>query len=132
LNRGLGRLCFKWRGIRQEESGGEAMFLMRCAFWLGLVVLLLPPAGEEPPPRVSLLETAWAAQAFAQDFGGMCERNPAACAASREAMELVGRKLQTGAKIVQATLSAPGGAERGSLTDADLAAPWAVPRPRGG
>jgi hypothetical protein len=108
------------------------MFVLRSIFWLGTVVLLLPPAaGGEPAPRVNLLHTAYAARALVEDVSGVCDRNPAACAASREAMVLLSRKLQTGAGIVVAGLkagNAPGEppVDRGTLTTEDLEPVWSV------
>ena len=54
------------------------MFVLRSFFWLSTVVMLLPasPDGKEPPPRVSLIHTAYAARALVQDMSGVCERNP--------------------------------------------------------
>lgn len=108
------------------------MFILRSFFWLATVVVLLPPAESgEPAPRVNLLHTAYAARAIMQDVSGVCERNPAACEASREAMTLLARKLQTGAGIVVAGLKAgeaPGvaAADRGTLTAADLEPGWSI------
>lgn len=109
------------------------MFVLRSLFWLSTVVLLLPasPDGKEPPPRVSLLNTAYAARAFMQDLSGMCDRNPAACAVGREAMSLVVMKLHTGAEIVTAGIT--GGkdetdpeVDHGTLTAADMDPTWSI------
>jgi Family of unknown function (DUF5330) len=107
------------------------MFILRSLFWLSTVVLLLPasPDGKEPPPRVSLINTAYAARAFMQDLSGMCDRNPAACAVSREAMLLVFMKLHTGAEIVTAGISAGKSGstseiDHGTLTAADIEPAW--------
>ena len=66
------------------------MFILRSLFWLSTIVMLLPasPDGSEPAPRVSLLHTAYAVRVLMQDVTGVCERNPEACAASREALVL--------------------------------------------
>lgn len=107
------------------------MFILRSIFWLSTVVLLLPPAERgEPPPRVNVIHTAYAARALIEDVSGVCERNPEACAASRDAMTLVGRKLQTGAEIVVAGIkageSANAAVDRGTLTKEDLEPGWSV------
>ena len=109
------------------------MFLIRSLFWLTVVVLLLPPAGDEPAPRVGLSQTALAARALIHDVAALCERNEEACATSRDAAQLLGRKLETGARMVGSTFrDGDGGAEtHGSLTAADLAAPWSLPQPGG-
>jgi hypothetical protein len=113
------------------------MFVLRSLFWLGAVVMLLPasPDGETPAPRVSLVEAAYSARILLQDVTGVCERNPEACARSREALALVGRKLETGAGAVVAGIAAgrmlvDAGAGHGTLTTADLAAPWSIAEAR--
>ena len=111
------------------------MFVLRSLFWLTSVVLLLPPAtdGETSSPRVSLLHTAYATQILLQDLTGVCDRNPEACEISREALALLSGKLETGADIVVAGISA-GGDEAdlldpealGTLTPDDLQPAWAL------
>ncbi len=109
------------------------MFVLRSLFWLSTVVLLLPasPDGKEPAPRVSLLHTAYAARTLLQDVSGICERNPDACAASRQALVLLTRKLETGAGIVTAGIAASQGQseakiDHGTLTAADLDPAWSM------
>jgi hypothetical protein len=110
------------------------MFILRSLFWLSTIVILLPasPDGHEPP-RVNLLHTAYAVRAIMQDVTGVCERNPDACAASREALVLLTRKLETGAGIVSASVKAgqeyqfsDPGTDHGTLTAADLEPMWSV------
>ncbi len=109
------------------------MFVLRSLFWLATVVVLLPPSqdGREAAPRVSLLHTVYAARVLLQDVTGVCERNPEACAASRNALVLLSRKLETGAGIVAAGVRAGEGladpnTDHGTLTAADLEPLWAV------
>ena len=117
---------------------GLTMFLFRSMFWLTAVVLLLPPAdGDQPAPRISLLETAQAARALIQDVSELCERNRNACATSRDAIMLLRRKAETGA-VFRGVLAGMGrdraaGADaspedlHGTLTAADLVSEWAGP-----
>jgi hypothetical protein len=111
------------------------MFILRSLFWLSTIVILLPasPDGSEPAPRVNLLHTAYAVRAIVQDVTGVCERNPDACAASRGALVLLTRKLETGAGIVTASVRAgqnyqfgDPNTDHGTLTDADLEPMWSV------
>ena len=109
------------------------MFVLRSLFWLSTVVLLLPasPDGKEPAPRVSLLHTAYAARTLVQDISGVCYRNPDACAAGRQALVLLTRKLETGAGIVSAGIAASEGkstakVDHGTLTAADLEPAWSI------
>src|SRR5688500_18131383 len=100
---------------------GTGMFVLRSLFWLTALVLLLPPAEDgTPSPRVNLLHAAYSARVLAEDVSGVCERNPDACTASREALTLLSRKLETGAGIVAAGLAAGqsasvAAADRGTL-----------------
>ena len=107
------------------------MFVLRCLAWLTALVMLLPPSAEgEPAPRVSVIHAAYAAKVLMQDLTGVCERNPRACATSKEALALLAGKLETGAGIVSAgiaagqALSEP--ADHGTLTPADLEPAWSV------
>jgi Family of unknown function (DUF5330) len=112
------------------------MFVLRSLFWLSTLVMLLPPSqdGREPAPRVSLLHTAYAARVLLEDMTGVCERNPEACATSRQAMQLLTRKLETGAGIVVAGMKAGQASaaqddqnvDHGTLTEADLQPEWSV------
>ena len=108
------------------------MFVLRSLFWLTALVLLLPPAEDgTPPPRVNLLHAAYSARVLAQDMSGVCERNPEACATSREALSLLSRKLETGAGIVAAGLAAAPSAsvaavDHGTLRPADLEPAWSA------
>lgn len=107
------------------------MFFVRAAFWLSTLVLLLPPSDNgEPAPRVNVLHAAYAARILIQDMSGVCDRNPAACATSREALAHLSRKLSTGAQIVSAGIAAGqdrAGADAelpGTLNPADLEPEW--------
>ncbi len=108
------------------------MFVLRSLFWLTALVLLLPPSADgKPSPRINLLHAAYSARVLAQDVTGVCERNPEACAASRQALSVLTRKLETGAGIVAAGLAAGHGVSdtrvnRGTLTSSDLEPDWAV------
>lgn len=108
------------------------MFVLRSLFWLGTVVLLLPPAsGGQEPPRVNLLHTAYAARVLLQDVTGVCGRHPEACETSREALVLLTQKLETGADIVSAGIAAgkalpAANINHGTLTTADLQPAWAA------
>lgn len=107
------------------------MFVLRSLFWLATLVMLLPPSadGQQPAPRLSVLQAAYAARVIAQDVTGVCERNPQACATSKEALVLLTRKLGTGVDIVAAGIDAGqafSAADRGTLKAEDLEPGWAL------
>jgi hypothetical protein len=117
----------------EKKISGLGMFIVRYFFWLTTLVVLLPPAADgDPPPRVNLMHAALATQVLIEDVTGVCDRNPEACATSREAMALLGRKLETGADIVVAGIAASrneqpvAAADHGTLTQADLEPAWSL------
>ena len=64
------------------------MFLVRVAFWLSLIILLMP---TEERPQARLSGTAAAAVEHAATF---CERNPSTCAAGAELWAMYLRKAE--------------------------------------
>lgn len=78
------------------------MFLLRTAFWLSVVVILLPadPETGEEAPRVTALETLSAAQAAVQDLSQFCVRNPDVCDTSGAAFHVFADKVRYGAKMI--------------------------------
>ncbi|GIL03313.1 MAG: hypothetical protein BroJett030_32120 [Alphaproteobacteria bacterium] len=84
------------------------MFLIRTAFWLSIIVALIPvnPADLDEGQRpVSTMETLAAAQAFVRDVAGFCERNGEACATGREVFAQFGAKARTGLAYVASYLA---------------------------
>ncbi len=132
--------------------------LLRMAFWLGLVLVLLPIGAAQRSPsggEVSATEAISAASATVGDLRGFCERQPDACTVGSQVATAIGYRAQAGAKMLYEALSeamAPretgsvtngknssksaldkSGAERASqstLTPADLAPAWRGPAPR--
>lgn len=111
-------------------------FLFRLAFWVGLVLLLLPFGLRGSDGRdVSVFDAFGAAQALVADLRGFCDRQPQACAVGGQMAGHLMEKAQVGARWVYDSLgrqeaapaapSAPGqgqtpaqpGAARSSATE---------------
>ncbi|WP_319484426.1 DUF5330 domain-containing protein [uncultured Cohaesibacter sp.] len=75
-------------------------FLIRAAFWLSLVILILPADKESTTDaaRLSTSEAMVAAQATFKDFSSFCSRQPEVCAAGEVALESFSAKARYGAK----------------------------------
>jgi Family of unknown function (DUF5330) len=76
-------------------------FLLRMAFWLGLVLVLLPrektPEAEKSP-QLRASEAVSAATAAVSDMSSFCKRQPAACEVGGQAASVIGRRAQEGAR----------------------------------
>jgi Family of unknown function (DUF5330) len=76
-------------------------FLLRLAFWIGLVLVLLPrdktPESEKAPP-LNASEAVSAATAAVSDMSQFCKRQPAACEVGGQAATMIGQRAQAGAR----------------------------------
>jgi Family of unknown function (DUF5330) len=125
-------------------------FLLRMAFWLGLVLVLLPR--EKTPeadkvPQIGASEAVSAATAAVSDMGQFCKRQPAACEVGGQAATALGQRAQDGARKIykiitdkkpdhtssidtaddaEAVVVAPPPAD--ALTEDDIAIEWRLPR----
>ena len=79
------------------------MFLIRAAFWLSLVVLLLPadPRTGEAPPSVSAIEALAAARTAVADISAFCDRNGEVCATGSTAFQVFAHKVRYGVHILR-------------------------------
>ena len=76
-------------------------FLLRMAFWLGLVLVLLPrekTPESEKLPQVGASEAVSAATAAVSDMSQFCKRQPAACEVGGQAATVIGQRAQEGAR----------------------------------
>ncbi|PIO98476.1 conserved exported hypothetical protein [uncultured Pleomorphomonas sp.] len=117
------------------------MFLLRTAFWLSVVIFLIPVdhAAEQQARTaevqpIGALEAASAAQATLSDMSGFCGRNPTACEIGGRVATTFMLKAQTGARMVydfiDRSLDDKAGAanvDHGTLTATDLAPAWRGP-----
>jgi hypothetical protein len=119
-------------------------FLLRMAFWLGLVCILLPSSNSDrPDARIDAGQALTVASAAMSDARGFCERQPQACIAGGQVASALGQKAEAGArtlyqfisaklaekpseKPVVQPVSAPG---HGTLTASDLQPAWHGPVP---
>ncbi len=86
---------------KRDDRGREMFFLLRMAFWLGLVLVLLPR--EKTPesdklPQLGASEAVSAATAAVSDMGQFCKRQPAACDVGGQAATVIGQRAQEGAR----------------------------------
>jgi hypothetical protein len=82
-------------------QGCEMFFLLRMAFWLGLVLVLLPrdkTPESEKLPQIGASEAVSAATAAVSDMSQFCKRQPAACEVGGQAAVVIGQRAQAGAQ----------------------------------
>jgi hypothetical protein len=76
-------------------------FLLRMAFWLGLVLVLLPrdktPEADKGP-QIGASEAVSAASAAMSDMSQFCKRQPAACEVGGQAATVLGERAKDGAR----------------------------------
>jgi len=135
---------------KRDDRGREMFFLLRMAFWLGLVLVLLPR--EKTPesdkvPQIGASEAVSAATAAVSDVGQFCKRQPAACEVGGQAATAIGQRAQDGArklyKIITdkkpdhtSSIDTADDAEAAvaatpptdALTEGDMAIEWRLPR----
>ena len=98
-------------------------FLLRMAFWLGVVCVLLPGSGT--PTNEARIDTATAvtaASAAVSDMRGFCDRQPEACVAGGKIAVALGHKAESGARTIIEFVT-----NRMSEPDGKQAAPEAKP-----
>jgi Family of unknown function (DUF5330) len=110
-------------------------FLLRMAFWLGLVLVLLPrekTPESEKLPQVGASEAVSAATAAVSDMSQFCKRQPAACEVGGQAATVIGQRAQQGArKLYQIIIDKRASDHTGSIgrvQNADASAAETAPR----
>ncbi len=86
------------------------MTIIRTAFWLTIIVFLLPTGKKgdvEHDSKVSLNSAVSAATQTAGDLAGFCQRNPDVCATGKAAMHDFGVKAKYGAQKVMEWAASP-------------------------
>jgi hypothetical protein len=108
---------------------GFMFFLLRMAFWLGLVLILLPTGSSErvPAHTVDASQAISAASATVGDLRHFCTRQPDACTVGSHVATELGYKAQAGAKMLydfltEAVASKDSPNDTGSLGNGSAAA----------
>ena len=118
-------------------------FLLRMAFWLCVVCVLLPSGNKttSPEAKIDASEAVTLASAAVSDVRGFCERQPDACVTGGKVAVAIGHKAEAGArtlyefvsKLREKSASGEKAAGRpgsdGTLTPADMAPSWHAPVP---
>jgi hypothetical protein len=120
-------------------------FLLRMAFWLGLVLVLLPrekTPESEKLPQIGASEAVSAATAAVSDMSQFCKRQPAACEVGGQAATVIGRRAEDGARKLYriitdkkapdhtgsiGSVESADSALHDTLTPDDLAVDWHAP-----
>jgi hypothetical protein len=102
------------------------LFLVRAAFWLSIVIVLLPTPDSVklPESNFGTAQAVSAASATVSDMGQFCVRQPAACEVGSAALTQFGHKAQASAKWVYEFLSAKLGSQNAASAKSE---PKAVP-----
>lgn len=83
-------------------------FLLRMAFWLGLVLVLLPrdkTPESEKLPQVSVSDAVQAATAAVSDMSQFCKRQPQACEVGGQAATVIGVRAEDGARKIYRSIT---------------------------
>lgn len=79
-------------------------FLLRCAFWICVVLALLPGGGSSSSgskeASIGPIDAMTVAGAAVADMGQFCDRQPEACEIGGKAAVAFGQRAQAGAKIL--------------------------------
>lgn len=100
-------------------------FLIKSAFWLSLVLLLIPFGGKgaDDEAQVGPVDTLMAARAFIGDVAGLCERQPETCEVGKAALNTIGVRAREGARIAYGLLDEQFGETAEQQTAPQLAQP---------
>jgi len=124
-------------------------FLLRMAFWLTVICVLLPSGTKSTSPDADIdaKQAVTLASAAVSDARGFCDRQPDACVAGGKVAVALGHKAEAGARtiyeFITAKLSEKSAPEektaakivtvsttgQGTLTGADMQPAWHAPVP---
>ncbi|SHE63047.1 hypothetical protein SAMN02745157_0591 [Kaistia soli DSM 19436] len=113
------------------------MFIIRAAFWLSIVLLLIPgdPATGGKSASAGAVDAVLAARAVVADLSSICSRQPDVCEHGGAALQAVGARAWQGAATLvsrfdgsaspEPATAAP--ATLGTLTSDDASPAWQPP-----
>ncbi len=126
-------------------------FLLRMAFWLTVVCVLLPSGASttSPDAQIDATQAASLATAAVSDVRGFCDRQPDACEVGGKVAVALGHKAEAGARTLFEFIAAkfneksapadkaaanlastsPATPVSGTLTQGDMAPAWQAPVP---
>ena len=107
-------------------------FLLRMAFWLGLVLVLLPrdkTPESDKQPTLGTSEAMSAAGAAVSDMSQFCTRQPAACEVGGHAATVIGERAKEGAKKIYQIITDKKPDTTGSIGEDGEPADMAAARP---
>jgi hypothetical protein len=117
-------------------------FLLRLAFWVGLVLVLIPTGKattETDGPQIGALDAWSAVSATVSDLRQFCTRQEQACAVGGQVIGFIGHRAQDGAKALYAYMTERKASDEGkaapveavpsqsTLTAEDRALDWRGP-----
>jgi len=97
----------------------------RAAFWLTIVLLVLPSDPDGTSPSVTVMEVLGAVRSAIADLSEFCVRNPELCETGEAVAEALADTTAYGIEQIQDSLARGDGAN--TLTEGDLAQPWQGP-----
>lgn len=88
--------------------GRVMFFLLRMAFWLTVVCVLLPSGSNttSPDAQIDATQAASLATAAVSDVRGFCDRQPDACEVGGKVAVAIGHKAEAGARTLFEFISA--------------------------
>jgi len=99
------------------------MNILRTAFWLSIVILLLPTGRdgnvENSADKVSLNQAVSAASETASDLVGFCGRTPGVCETGQNAVKTFADKAKYGASMIYEWAAGSGAASSNMAAPAD-------------
>ena len=129
--------------------GRVMFFLLRMAFWLSVVCVLLPSGTKSASPdaNIDTKQAVTLAGAAVTDMRGFCDRQPDACVVGGKVAVALGHKAEAGARTIYDFITAKlaeksaapektaaklvpvPGPSQGTLSQTDMAPAWHAPVP---